>query len=89
MRYEEETERELSQYIDIYVKINAYKHYEVNNYITANNRWDEFTKIRSINNHGLGKENILGIEPKYYKEICQRLKLTNGNGAALKSSKSY
>jgi len=89
MIYREEIEEELQHYIDLYKKIGATKHYEVNNHITNHELWDEFKEIRSINNHGLGKENILGIEPKYYREICQRLKLNNGNGSPLKSSKHY
>lgn len=89
MIFQKEIELEISQYIDIYIKISAKRHHEVNVYITENDKWDDFKRIRSINNHGLGKENILGIEPKYYREVCTRLKLNNGTGSPLRSSKNY
>jgi len=89
MIFDPAVEVEISNYIQIYKEIGADKHWQVNEFITKNSLWDDFSKIRSINNHGLGKENILGIEPKYYKEICMRLGLRQGPGAALRGSKRY
>lgn len=89
MYYDEVTEQELSRYIAIFKEIGATEHYEVNEHITIHDMWDEFRNIRSMNNHGRGKDSIPGIQPKFFREICQRLRISGGNGSPLVSSKQY
>ncbi|HGY1861976.1 TPA: hypothetical protein ACNVO2_003984 [Escherichia coli] len=89
VNFRPEVESQILAYIDIYRKINATYHYDVNIYITNNNLWDNFTEIRTMNNHGKGKENIPGIQPEYYREVCKRLMLNNGTGSPLQGSRRY
>ncbi|EMX4198302.1 hypothetical protein AAGV48_000786 [Escherichia coli] len=89
MYYDKETEKEIALYIEIFKGIGATEHYEVNEYLTRNDRWDEFRKIRSLNNHGLGKESIPGIQPKFFREVCQRLRISGGSGSPLLKSEQY
>lgn len=56
MYFTKSIETELANYIAIFHKIGAEEHYEVNEYISLNGLWDEFKEIRSLNNHGRGKE---------------------------------
>lgn len=89
MYFTKSIETELANYIAIFHKIGAEEHHEVNEYISLNGLWDEFREIRSLNNHGRGKEKIRGIYPKYYREVCQRLKLKRGSGSPLQDSNRY
>lgn len=89
MYYDKDTEKEIALYIEIFKDIGATEHYEVNEYLTRNDRWEEFRKIRSLNNHGRGKENIPGIRPEFFREVCQRLKISGGNGSPLLKSERY
>ncbi len=79
---------EISKYLEIYKNNNFFYHYEINNYISKNNMWDEFPTIRSLNNHGKGKI-VHGIQPKYFKIICQTLDITDNNGDNLKDYQPY
>ncbi|WP_422732354.1 hypothetical protein ACOV1V_09645 [Leclercia pneumoniae] len=89
MYYDKATEKELALYISLFKEIGATEHYEVNEYITNNDMWYEFSQIRSLNDHGRGKENIPGIQPKFFREVCQRLKISGGKGSPLVRSKQY
>jgi len=80
--------KELTEYISIF-KDNAFKeHHEVNTYIDMNNMWDKFHNIRSLNDHGYSK-NIKGIQPKYFKLICEELKIKGFEGAPLIKAMAY
>lgn len=79
---------EISQYIKIYHSNNFTEHHQVNNFISENNFWNQFSTIRSLNDHGQHKE-IKGIQPKYFNIICQLLKISGGNGLPLDSYKKY
>lgn len=75
-------EKEINEYVNIFLKNGFSEHYEVNNYISQNNLWSKFKKIRSLNDHGVYK-GIKGIQPKYYAIVCKRLSLTSGGGRPL------
>lgn len=80
--------KEINEYIKIYLKNSFSKHYEVNEYISENNLWDNFTTIRSLNKHA-DYEKIKGIEPEYFKIICQILNISGEGGSPLESYKKY
>lgn len=79
---------EINKYITIFRENGFTKHYEVNNFINENNMWDEFTTIRSLNDHGIHKE-IEGIEPRYFAIICHILSISGEGGSPLDSYKKY
>lgn len=79
---------QIKSYMAIYSEHNFKTQKAENNYITENNRWDEFPDIRSLNDHGL-YTNIPGIFPKYYRITCEILKITKGNGAQLTKATKY
>ncbi len=81
-------ERELNEYIDIYLKNGFKEHYEVNDYITKNNLWDNFSNMRSLNDHR-GCKNILGILPKFYAQVCKRLNIEGAGGSPLDNATHY
>ncbi|MDF2777692.1 MAG: hypothetical protein K0S90_1215 [Enterobacteriaceae bacterium] len=89
MYYDKDTEKEIALYIALFKEIGATAHHEVNEHITRNDMWDDFRTIRALNDHGRGKENIPGIQPKFFREVCQRLKISGGNGSPLMRSKQY
>lgn len=80
--------KEIDEYIGIFLKYNFEKHYEVNEYITKNKLWENFPNIRSLNTHGKNKD-IPGILPKFFKQICEKLKIKNFCGHPLDSAKPY
>ena len=83
------SKKELSQvieYVSIFKKYSFKKHYEVNNYISKHNLWDNFSTMRSLNDHGTNK-NIPGIMPKFFSVICRILEISGGNGAPLDKAK--
>lgn len=79
---------EIIEYIKIYRKNSFSRHFEVNEYITENDLWDNFSTIRSLNNHGDYKE-IKGIQPKYFEMICQILNISGEGGLPLDAYKKY
>jgi len=79
---------EINSYVEIFQDNEFSKHTEVNNYITDNDLWDEFKTIRSLNNHGKYKE-IESIQPKYFKVVCEILKITGEGGLSLDSYTRY
>lgn len=79
---------EILKYIQIYQNNEFTKHFEVNDFISEKNRWDEFKSIRSMNNHGKYTE-IKGIQPTYFKIICDILKISGEFGLPLDSYKEY
>ena len=80
--------KEINAYIDIFKSNGFVEHHEVNQFISDNNKWDDFPTIRSLNNHGESK-NIKGILPKYFQIICNLLKISNFNGHPLDKSTHY
>lgn len=79
---------EIKKYIDLF-KDNKFKeHYEVNNYITKNGFWNDFSNIRSLNDHGIYKE-IPGILPKFYAIVCKELEIDGAGGTSLDKANRY
>lgn len=81
-------EKEVNQYIKIYIDNGFQEHFEVNNYISQNNMWNLFPNIRSLNDHANNKE-IPGILPKFYAIVCKKLDIDGAGGAALDKSEPY
>ncbi|MCL7420600.1 MAG: hypothetical protein M8364_06825 [Methylobacter sp.] len=79
---------ELNDYIRMYRENSFSKHFEVNEYISANNLWDRFPTIRSLNDHGDYK-GIKGIQPKYFEIICRLLDISGEEGAPLDAYTKY
>lgn len=79
---------EINEYIKIYKNNSFTKHYEVNEFITANNLWNIFVTIRSLNDHDKFKE-IEGIQPKYFEIICNILSISGEKGLPLDAYKTY
>jgi hypothetical protein len=79
---------EIQRYIGIYKTEGLHAHFQVNEYITANDLWHQFPKIRSLNDHGDFK-NIHGIQPKYFQIICHLLNISGGNGRPLDAYRTY
>ena len=79
---------EINKYINIFRENNFTKHYEVNDFIKDNDMWNEFTTIRSLNDHGVYKE-IEGIEPRYFAIICHLLSISGEGGLPIDSYKKY
>ena len=80
--------KQVEEYIEIYKSNNFTQHHEVNKYITDRNLWNNFSKIRALNDHGRNKE-IQGILPKYYGVVCVILGIKGGNGQPLDKSVPY
>ena len=79
---------ELLKYLWIYKENNFSEHWQVNEFITENEIWDEFKAIRSLNDHGY-EFRIRVIKPNFYAVICRVLKMEKGDGAALQDWNSY
>ncbi|MGB3917610.1 hypothetical protein J9253_01100 [Thiothrix litoralis] len=79
---------QIKNYIAIYSEHDFKNQSSTNNYITKSKRWDEFSEIRSLNDHGL-HTNIPGILPKFYKITCEIFKISKGNGAQLTKATKY
>ena len=81
-------DNELDEYIKIYKKYSFKEHYEVNHYITNNKLWTKFPNIRSLNDHARHK-GIPGILPKFYAQICDKLKIVGSGGSPLDQAVHY
>lgn len=79
---------QIKNYMKIFDENNFNTQKMANKFITENKLWNEFTEIRSLNDHGSYK-NIPGILPKFYKITCAILKVRRGDGAALTNFKKY
>lgn len=80
--------REIYEYVNLFRNNNCKEHYEVNKIISNRGDWDNFRKIRSLNDHGEHKE-IEGIQPKYFEIICHILDISGAQGEPLNSYKKY
>ena len=87
-RLSESELNELLNYLWIYKKNNMTEHWQVNEFISENDIWDEFTGIRSMNDHGYEFQ-ILGIKPNFYAIVCRVLDKEKGDGAPLIDWNSY
>ena len=83
-----EEREEIQRYIEIYKTEGCNAHFQVNEYITKNNLWHNFKKIRSLNDHGEFKS-IPGIQPKYFEIVCNLLKISGENGRPLDAYFTY
>ncbi|MBK3456713.1 MULTISPECIES: hypothetical protein [Pseudomonas] len=79
---------QIKNYMIIYGSNNFNTQKMANNFITANNLWDEFPSIRSLNDHGSHK-NIPGILPKFYRITCAVLEIVEGGGEKLTKATKY
>lgn len=79
---------QVKRYVAIFRSNSFQVHYEVNHYITNHNLWNQFSKIRSLNDHGLHK-GIPGILPKYFAVVCELLEITGAGGAPLDKAEPY
>jgi hypothetical protein len=79
---------QVKKYVAIFNEQSLKKHHEVNEYIGTHGMWDQFSKIRSMNDHGNGKV-VHGITPKHFKLVCEILKITGGDGDPLKHAERY
>ena len=82
-------DQEILEYVKIFRDEGFTEHWHVNRYITHHNLWDFFTNIRAYNNHGIGKENILGILPEHYATVCHILEIDGDRGDKLIESIKY
>jgi hypothetical protein len=83
-----EENKEVEDYLKIFRGQNFREHWEVNVWISSMNKWDDFKNIRSINDHERAK-NLQGIQPRFFAEVCQRLKLEDFNGSKLIKAVKY
>lgn len=79
---------EINEYIRIFRENGFTEHFQVNDYITNNDKWDGFPTIRSLNDHEDYK-NILGILPKYFEIVCSILNINGANGRSLDKATHY
>ena len=79
---------QIKKYVRIYKSERCSKHHEVNEYITKHRMWDQFSEMRSMNDHGINKI-VPGILPKFYRIVCKILSISGENGSPLLRSESY
>ena len=83
------SKKEIDAYIKIYRENRFSMLSDVNQYISDNKLWRKFPTIRSLNDHGHHK-NIRGIQPKYFRIVCEKLGITeHGGGERLTDYKKY
>ena len=70
---------QLANYIWLFFKYKYQEHWEVNEYISNEGIWDEFDKLRSLNDHG-EKIGVEGIEPRFFAIVCKVLSIEADNG---------
>lgn len=83
----EETDQ-LAAYIMIFEDNDLDEHWEVNEYISDNDMWDEFDEIRALNTHGRGRQ-VKGIMPQYFALVCRVLAIRSDGGTPLEKSEHY
>lgn len=76
------------EYIRLYKERGCREHYEVNDIITAEMRWDEFRAMRSWNRHQSGVV-IRGIRKRYFWMVCELLRITDAGGSPLEEDMPY
>ena len=79
---------EIERYVKIFRSEGCTKHHEVNKIITDNGEWDNFKNIRSLNDHA-DNTGIPGIQPKYFRIVCEILNITGEDGAPLDNFHTY
>ncbi len=84
---EQEVEQ-LLNYIWIFKSNNFTEHWHVNEYITKNSMWHNFTRLRSLNDHGHANK-IKGITPKYFAIVCKALNVSADQGSSLEDYETY
>ncbi len=77
-----------AEYIQLYHSRKCSEHWQVNNIITKEGKWDEFTAIRSLNDHGTASK-LKGITPKFFAIVCLVLSIQGDDGAPLKDYDMY
>ncbi len=84
----EEVTNELVEYLTIFYDNSYTLHWEVNEHISDNNLWDNFTNIRSRNTHESGYVTD-GILPVYFAIVSEVLDSDEHSGSPLKDSEHY
>ena len=79
---------EVNAYIKIFRENGFKEHFQVNEFITNKDKWNEFPTIRSLNDHGEHKK-IPGVLPKYFDMVCSILKINGANGRSLDKATHY
>lgn len=79
---------QLNKYCQIFREQKCVELWQVNTYITKHGRWDEFDKMRSLNNHGYPTR-IKGITPNFFGRACVILRMTGDDGNPLIDSEPY
>lgn len=75
-------------YVWIFLDEDFQEHWEVNDYITDHDKWDEFPEIRSFNDHARANE-LRGITPRFFAIVCEILGLDDFPGSPLIRSRKY
>ena len=79
---------EIIEYISIFNNYECDQHWEVNQIISDQDRWNSFQKIRALNTHR-SNYTVRGISPKYFSIICSFQNIRKGNGSSIVESKKY
>lgn len=79
---------EITHYISIYRTQKFSKHYEINNWITQNDLWEQFRNIRSLNHH-VGGVVVKGIRETYFKITCRLLAISDEGGSRLEKCQPW
>ncbi|GAB3215657.1 hypothetical protein [Pseudaeromonas pectinilytica] len=83
----EKEHTEIMRYIEIFKNHDCSELFQVNDIITKNQLWDDFTTIRAKNDHGPHK-GLLGLLPKYF-EVVSSILAVRGMGTPLDRSQHY
>lgn len=79
---------QLLNYLWIFKTQDCSAHYEVNQYISNNDLWEDFSELRSLNDHGYRKR-IRGIAPHFYAIACGAMNMAKGDGQPLEDYERY
>ena len=79
---------QLLNYLWIFKTQDCSAHYEVNQYISNNDLWEDFSELRSLNDHGYRKR-IKGITPDFYAIACGAMNMAKGDGQPLEDYERY
>jgi len=76
------------RYIAIFKRNNFNEHWQVNEFISNRNAWDQFDELRSNNRHA-NDFVAKGIYPKYFAIVCEILDIGGDGGSHLVDSHRY
>ena len=79
---------QITRYIAIFKRRNFKEHWQVNEFISRKNAWEEFDALRSNNLHA-NDFTAKGIYPNYYRIVCEILNISGDDGAHLVNADRY